>query len=303
MKFFISGLLVLLNSFSVQLFGQVTITTQCKKAPEFASRLGFSNNVAIITSILGVKGIMLADATNSGKIFQDSSWVGHGYMGQFTTDEEGNIFVLPAPHVNLIDNPIATNNYVYKIDSKTGKLSLFVQLPNSANEQSPNAFGALGITYNCNHKSLYVSSVNNSTRKNEVGKIYQLDAVSGKILDSVLYFDAYGLLSLEIDDKEVLLCGSARNSNVYEISLNKKGGFSTDPKTIFSIAGLGPRGDDRVKKIEFDTKTFRLVVKGHEFNFNLSAPSENQQTSYSFSWTGDRWRWNTSSSLLTNGGR
>jgi len=283
MKSVVSCILILYPLFFQNLFGQINTTNNCKRAPAFASTLGFSKNVAIITSNPGVKGIMLADGANMGKTYQDSSWASHGYMGQFTTDEAGNIFVLPGPHVNLIDNPIATNNYVFKIDSRTGKLSIFAQLPNLANDQSPNAFGALGITYNCKHKSLYISSVNNSTRKNEVGKIYQLNAITGEIMDSLISFDAYGLLVLEIDGQELLLSGSARNSNVYEIKLNKKGGFNSDPKEVISIAGLGPRGDDRVKKMEFDMTSFRLIIKGNEFNFNLSAPSENQQTLYTFS--------------------
>lgn len=290
MKLIIGWILILPNICSVTLYGQITGANNCKRAPAFALARGFSNNVAIITSVTGVKGILLADPANMGKTYQDSSWVTHGYMGQFTTDEDGNIFVLPGPHVNLIDNPIATNNYVFRIDSKTGKLSVFARLPNNANDQSSNAFGALGITYNCNHKCLYISSVNSSTRKNEVGKIYQLSALTGKLLDSVVSFDAYGLLSLEIDETEVLLSGCARNSSVYEIKLNKKGGFASDPKEVFSIAGMGPRGDDRVKKIEFDNKHFRLIVKGHEFNYNLSAPAENQQTLYSFSRITDYWQ-------------
>jgi len=283
-------ILILMSSCTVKLFGQIRPGNSCKRAPAFANLHGFSNNVAIVTSAPGVKGIMLADPANMGITFQDSSWVRHGYMGQFTTDDAGNIFVLPGPHVNLIDNPIATNNYVFRIDSKTGKLSIFARLPNTANDQSPSAFGALGITYSCHHKCLYISSVNNSTRKNEVGKIYQLSAVTGEILDSLVSFDAYGLLALEIDDSEILLSGCARNSSVYEIRLNKKGGFASDPKEVISIAGFGPRGDDRVKKIEYDTRNSRLVIKGNEFNYNLSAPSENQQTLYSFSRNGDSWQ-------------
>jgi hypothetical protein len=285
----VSWLLIFLCIFSQNLCGQINPTNNCKRAPVFAAARGFSKNVAIITSMPDKKGLLLADPANMGKTYQDSSWASQGYMGQFTTDDAGNIFVLPGPHVNLIDNPIASNNYVFKIDSRTGKLFVFAQLPNLANDQSPNAFGVLGITYNCKHKCLYISSVNNSTRKNEVGKIYQLNAVTGEIMDSLISFDAYGLLTIEIDDQEVLLSGCARNSNVYEIKLNKKGGFNSDPKEIISIAGFGPRGDDRVKKIEFDMSTFRLIIKGHEFNYNLSAPLENQQTQYTFSRNGDNW--------------
>jgi len=162
MKSIVFGILLLQTLFFQNLFGQINPANNCKRAPAFVSALGFSKNVAIITSNPGVKGIMLADGANMGKTYQDSSWASHGYMGQFATDDAGNIFVLPGPHVNLIDNPISTNNYVFKIDSRTGKLSIFAQLPNLANDQSPNAFGALGITYNCKHKCLYISSVNNS---------------------------------------------------------------------------------------------------------------------------------------------
>ena len=126
-------------------------------------------------------------------------------------------------------------------------------------------------------------------RKKEMGRIYQVDIKTGKILDSLSQFDAYGLLPLTIDDKEFLLVGSARNSNLYQIQLDKTGAFDSKPIAVLTVAGLGPRGDDRIKKIDFDSRTFQIQLKGHEFGFNLSAPSEDQQTTYRFSWNGNNW--------------
>lgn len=271
-------------------FSQVWSSATCKKTPLFASTQGFSKEVVLTTSYPGKKGLVLADPVNMSKYYQDSGWSAQGFMGLFTTDEEGNVYLLPAPHVNLSDNPIDRNNFIYKVDSKTGRLSVFAKLPNIADNNSSNAFGVLGIAYQCAHKCLYVSTVNGSKRKDELGRIYQLDVSTGRILDSLTQFDAYGLLPITIDDNEILLAGSARNSNLYQIQLNKKGGFSSQPVVTLSVAGLGPRGDDRVKKIDFDSKTFQILLKGHEFNFNLSAPSEDQQTTYAFAWNGNNWQ-------------
>ena len=284
-----SVIILTLLCFCTASFSQVAASNTCKRTPVFATVVGFSREVILTTSYPGKKGLVMADPGNMARFYQDSSWVAEGYMGSFTTDEEGNIYLLPAPHVNLNDNPIDKNNYIYRVDSKTGKLSVFAKLPNMADKNSPNAFGVLGIAYHCSHQSLYISTVNGSQRKKELGRIYQVDIKTGKMLDSLTAFDAYGLLAVTIDEKEFLLVGSARNSNLYQIQLDKKGGFGSPPIAVLTVAGLGPRGDDRIKKIEFNSRTFHIQLRGHEFNFNLSAPSEDQQTLYEFSWNGKSW--------------
>lgn len=284
---FFFGVLV----FPQLLLSQVTPSNTCKQTPPLARKLGFTNTVAITTSYPGKKGLIMADPGNMTKYFQDSSWALKGNLGSFSTDENGNIFVLPAPHVDLNDNPPSNCNDVYKIDGSTGKLSLFVKLPGLIIDNPNNAYGVLGIAYHCKFKCFYVSTVNGSTRKNEIGRIYQVSSESGKILDSIIQFDAYGLSAMTIGEDDYLFSGATRNSNLYQLRLNKKGGFVNEqPEPILSIAGLGSRGDDRIKKIDFDTSKFVLIVKGNEFNFNLSAPSESQQSTYFFSWDGQKWQ-------------
>ncbi len=291
LKRFSPILIILLLAATLTLVAQISANNQCRKMPAFVSRLNFGNvPILISTSDIRQKGIRIINANNPAQSYQNPQWGKFGYLGLFATDEAGNIFILPLPHINLIESPISGNNRILKIDSRTEAISVFAELPNTATDQSPNPYGAMAITYSCKNKCLYVSSVNGSTRKNEIGKIYQVDAGNGDILDSLTNFDAYGLISLEIDDKDILLSGNARNSSVYEISLKENGRFNSDPKEVLSIAGLGPRGDDKAKKLEYDAKNRLLIVKGAEFNYNLTAPAENQNTNYAFSFTGDGWK-------------
>lgn len=84
--------------------------------------------------------------------------------------------------------------------------------------------------------------------------------------------------------------GSARTSNVYGIVLTKQGRFSGKPIINFSLADLGPRGDDKVRRIRFN-QYGAMQVFGVEFNFNLTAPTEKQETVYGFGWNEEERRW------------
>jgi hypothetical protein len=93
-----------------------------------------------------------------------------------------------------------------------------------------------------------------------------------------------------ITGKRRLFFGSGRSSAVYSIALNKKGQFIGAPRTEFSIAGIGARGDDKVRKIEVDDYG-NLQIHGIEFNYNLIAPREKQEGVYMFRYNSDSSVW------------
>lgn len=274
-------------------------TNDCKAQPAFIKKLGFNvNRSALSTSESRKMGVVLVqfneqgDTTNGGrKYYQDSSWKTAGWLGPILIDPKGNCFLAPIPVINLIDNPPAKQNIIYKIDGNTGKMNQFLSLPVKENTTFDNPYGLLGFTYLCETNTLYASTVQGSTRQNEVGILYAINAEDGKILDKIENIDVIGMGISYISGQRKLYFGSARTTNIYSIVLDKKGTFSGKPLLEFSIANLGPRGDDKARRIKFDKATGNMIVVGIEFNYNLTAPTEKQENIYTFSWNNDSQKW------------
>jgi hypothetical protein len=272
------------------LFGlQYSAPDGCKKPPNFVTKTGLNpNNVAYSTSERKVKGIVLLDLTN-GKYFQHPSWKSAGSLGPVSIDELGNAYTVPIPVINVLNNKPQDQNKVYYIDTNTGEFKILIDIPHQKQKSDQNPFGMLGITYDCDTKLIYTSSVANSTIDKELGKIYIIDKTQKTIVDSLENMDCMGLNVIEIDNSKQLLVGNTRNSNVYSIKLDEKGRFSGKPILAFSLQSLGERGDDIARKIKLVKG--KLVVYGIEFNYNLIAPTEKQETIYNFTFDGNSKKW------------
>jgi hypothetical protein len=87
-----------------------------------------------------------------------------------------------------------------------------------------------------------------------------------------------------------LYYGSARRPVIYSILLTKAGKFDGIPKEELSLDMLGPRGDDKARRIRFD-KNGDMLIYGIEFNYNLTAPTEKQESFYRFRYYSDVKKW------------
>ncbi len=269
----------------------------CKTQPAFIKKLGFDpTRTGFSTSEKRQKGIALiqinstGDTTNGGrKFYQHPSWITAGYMGPILLDPNGNCFVGPVPVINLIDNPIPKQNILYKVDSQTGEMAKFLELPLKDSLGVTNPYGILGLAYLCESNIMYISSVQGSTRNKENGVIYAVNQ-EGKIIDKVENIDAFGIGVAFVNDGRYLYFGSARTPDIYQISLTEEGKFGSKPSIIASLSNLGIRGDDKARKIRFD-KTGKMEVFALEFNYNLTAPTEKQETKFLFSWNDEEKKW------------
>ncbi len=268
-------------------------TNDCKAQPLFIKKIGLnSTNVAFSTSEKRTMGLCAVEIVgNQRKVYQDSSWKKAGWLGPILLDPAGNCFVAPIPVINLLDNPPEKQNIIYKVDAATGKMNSFLALPIVEKKSETNPYGILGFTYLCEANTLYASTVYGSTLQNEKGVLYALDAVNATIIDKLDNVDAMGMGISYFTGKRKLYFGSARNSNVYSIVINDKGNFIGKPILEFSIDGLGPRGDDKAKKIKFNKATGFMQVYGYEFNYNLTAPTEKQENIYDFFWDAEAQKW------------
>lgn len=258
----------------------------CRKPANFISKLGFDvSRSAFSSSERQIKGIALVQFPNqfdtTRKIYQDSTWNQYGYMSSITTDEVGNAFAAPIPFVNTLDNSLSTLHTIYRINSETGKMEVFMVLPKIDSTAGVNPFGVVGLYYDCHGKKLYAASVGGSTIEKEKGIIYVIDPLTKVIVDKLDGYDPLGVFVGGITGEKMLYFGHARTSDIYGIELNKEGKFKGKPSVQLSMDALGPRGNDKARRIRLD-KSGNLMIHGIDFSFNLAAQSDKPETVYLF---------------------
>ena len=252
--------------------------------PDFINSYNMDQPV-LSTEELFITGLCLYDKATIGKnvkIIRNPTWDDFGQLSTMYRDPEGNAYLFPAPSVNTLYNDPLNQNILLRLDSKTGVLSPYFEFPAGQKNGHLNPFGILGINYDCYNHLLYVSSVYHSDRKNEKGVIYIFDPKTKKIIDKMENIDGMGLIIHVIDGKKNLLIGSARTPDVWQMELDANGFFTGVSKKVFSLEGIGPRGDDKARKFQIESSTGDLLVYGTEFYFNLSAPAERQTSIYRY---------------------
>jgi hypothetical protein len=270
----------------------------CKANPAFINSMGFNPKYSFFsTSDERTMGLLLLQSDKPGnpqaKITnstQHPSWRKAGWLAPILLDESGNIYTAPAPFINILDNPIANNNTIYKVDSKTGVMDEFFRLPFADSINTDNPFGIIGMIYLCESATLYVSTVAGSRRNEENGHIYAIDVKKKKIIDEVKHTDAMGMGISYATGQRRLYFGTGRKAFIYSISLSANGKFEGAVQEEFSLQDMGPRGDDRVRRINTD-QYGNLIVHGFEFSYNLIPAREKQETVYKFSWNADLKKW------------
>jgi hypothetical protein len=261
----------------------------CKRNPAFIQSMGFvPANSFFSNSDVRTMGLLLQQSEQPGnpgarivKTVQHPSWRQGGWLAPILIDNRGNIYTAPAPFISILDNPIANQNTIYRVDGNTGVMEVFMKLPLTDTTTIQNPFGIIGMILLCETNTLYVSTLSGSDRQHERGVIYAIDINTKKIIDKLTATDAMGLGITYTTGKRQLFFGTGRNSDVFSITLNKKGRFSSSPQKEISLAGLGPYGDDKVRRIRTD-QYGNLIIHGMSFNYNLIPQREKKETIYNF---------------------
>jgi hypothetical protein len=254
--------------------------TECQKVPPFVASLGF-DKPALSTSERAKPGLWVIEAKEKGRRYQHPSWKAAGFLAPIERDAGGNVYVAPAATVNTLLNPPAEQNVIWRVDGQTQRLEQFVTLPQAAPTNEQNVFGALGLAYDCETQNLYVASVFGSTRSQEAGRIYRVDTQKRSVAAQLAGVDAMGLRIFYSSAGKRLYYGLARQPEVWSVDLDADGNFTGTPRREISLAGLGPRGNDKARRINFLSAT-EAAIFGVEFDFNLIAPTEKQETVYRF---------------------
>jgi hypothetical protein len=265
------------------------LTDQCRKLPAFIQQTGLGSQVAIDSRQEGFTGLRLINA--QGKTWQHPSWDDAGHVGAFERDQNGHIYIAPAPDVSLEDNPPELQNRLYRVDAQTGEMQLFMELPAEQLPSVSNPFGVMGMAFDCQTESLYVSSVAGSSPTTIRGQILQINVADKTIRSTLKAVDAIGVGIFNDREQKRLYYGEARSSNIYSLPLTAQGELIPPARYELSLATLKGGNTTSARKIRFQQKSrdpnhplYWMIIKEMEFGFRL--PSENNpfKNSYIFAY-------------------
>lgn len=275
--------------------------TNCQQNPAFSTELGFAS-VAIDTSRSRGAGLVLfdfeaADTYAKENTYQHETWDEIGDIGSYTLDGDGNIYVAPFPHIDLLENPPEAQNTIHRIDTKSGEMSKFIALPAAQPPSTQSPFGIVALTYDCEAESLYAASLAGSTRYKEVGRIFQINIVEsdgrpakGDVVSQLEGIDPYGIGVFNGKHGKRLYFGHGRSGAIYSVPLDSTGAFQDQPRQELSLAPLYEADALVARRITF--RETNMKIDGFKFQYNLVPMAEQgPRPSFRFVYDADADSW------------
>ena len=251
----------------------------CRAGPRFQNSLNLGKQAALATSLTNVKGLAIVDHAGNngqGRIYQHETWDDAGFLGPFITDRRGDIYTAPVPVVSLVENPPELQNRIYRADSDSQVMSLFLELPPAQPPSGASPFGVVGLAYDCETDSLYATSLAGSTAGQEVGRIFHIDLKTKQVLAQLEGVDAMGVGVFNGAGGKRLYFGLARTPAVRSIALDAQGNFVGEPRDEFSFARQALGGRRTVRRIRF-LPSGEMTLNTRDFNFSLQVASKRQE--------------------------
>jgi hypothetical protein len=248
---------------------------------------------AFSTTEKKMKGVVLIDANSpedKRQFYQHASWKQYGNMGALAIDNKGNAYTAPVPFIAVKEASRQNQNTLYKVDAKSGIMQPYIAFKKNEKANEQNAFGIVGLFFDCESKILYISTIAGSTAKKEVGTIYAVDTnpLKPKVIDSITNIDAMGVGVAFLNNEKKIFFGAIRQQSIRAVSLKANGTFSKNSTDIINLINIGIRGDDVCKKIRFSADN-KMLVTGTPFNYNLVAPTSKQESVYTFALEAGNW--------------
>ena len=268
----------------------------CARNPEFIKKAGMQQPIAIDTQQSRLPGLVIRELLGQKRVYRHTSWDQTGHVASTVRDSDGNIYVVPTPSISLEHNPLENRNTIYKVDSMTGVMSPFLELPLPEQSSQTNPFGTLGLALDCESNSLYVSSVAGSTHDQINGRIYQINLSTAQIESEFAGFDPIGLGLFDTGGNKRLYFGDARSSSVFSLPVDDKGGLNSAvaPRHEFSLLMVKNGDSTNVRKIVFKRHKkhgYVLSATETEFAFRLIADSARRFKHYEFFWNPQNSGW------------
>jgi len=248
-------------------------TKSCVKPPQFLKSLHIPQPVLIDLSQKQFKGIAFFYGKKFQKVLHAKQWETFGALGTYSLDKKGNLYLVPMPYISIEKKTFQQQKSIYKLDSQTGKLSIFLTLKDvfpSAN----NPYGIQAITYDCSDETLWVSAIDESNYQSQKGKIYHIDIKNKKIIETVSGIDALSLHIVNATNGKFLLVGSARYNKLYAYALNKNTKVQYPAQELFTL----PLHTEHIRKIKIHKEKIELQVI--PFTYTLIAQTGKEDRVY-----------------------
>jgi len=99
-----------------------------EKLPDFLHKLNIIPPVMIDLSQKKYKGIALLFGKQFKNVYHPKQWEQYAYFSTYTLDEKGNVYLVPMPFISIYPTTFNLQKNIYKLDTKTGKVSIFMQI-------------------------------------------------------------------------------------------------------------------------------------------------------------------------------
>ncbi|MCS6997489.1 MAG: hypothetical protein NZ533_11205 [Casimicrobiaceae bacterium] len=246
---------------------------RCTGDPKFLERIGLSRRAIIDTTGTRGVGVIVFDVDERGQPTRSvvhPSWSQAGHVGRIQRDRHGHIYLHPAPNVSLEHNPIERANRIYRIDSESGVMSLFVELPKAAEANERNPFGVLALALDCDADALYASTVYGSTPSAERGVIARIDLGTRTVRVARTGLDALSLAVAREGPGRRLYVGTARDNTIISYAIKPDGTLADDERVEIELDRIPVAQDKRPRVLRIDAEG-RLHVRSIPFDYTLAA--------------------------------
>jgi len=265
--------------------GTFNVQKRCTRPPVFLKKLGISQPVMIDLSQKVFKGIALHYGKNFLKTLHPKQWEQYEHFSTYTLDEKGNIYLVPTPFISIRPTTFNLQKNIYKVESKTGKLSIFMHLDDVLPSAS-NPYGINAIAYDCDDKTLWVAAIDESNYESQKGVIYHINLQTKEILQKVEGFDVLSMTIVKSEKGKYLLVGSARDNGLYAYTIDK-GKLSATAQKLLEL----PVANEHIRKIKVKSKNL-LELQSIPFSYALIAQTAKQnRQKYSAKWDQNRKHW------------
>jgi len=245
----------------------------CAKLPQFLKHLKIPQPVVIDLSQKRYKGIALHYGKKLGKTLHPRQWEQYEHFSTYTLDEQGNLYLVPMPFISIRPTTFNLQKNIYKLDTKTGKLSIFMHFEDvipSAN----NPFGVNAITYDCDDHTLWVAAIDESDYQSQKGVIYHVDPGTKEIVQRIEGVDVLSMALIKSSKGKFLLVGSARDNALYAYTV-KNGQAEKIPEKLLVL----PSVNEHIRKIKIKGRN-QFELQAIPFSYTLIAQTAKKDRIY-----------------------
>ena len=265
--------------------GTFTKQTMCARPPQLLKRLKIPQPVIIDLSQKKYKGIALHFGKNFEKTLHPEQWKQFEHFSTYVSDEQGNIYLVPTPFISILPITFNLQKNIYKLESKTGKISIFMHF-DDVHPSASNPYGVNAIAYDCDDKTLWVAAIDESNYESQKGVIYHINPQTKKILQKVEGIDVLTMHIVKSKQSKHLLVGSARDSALYAYEI-EKGKLKQKPKKLLEL----PKPNEHIRKIKIKGNN-HLELQSIPFSYTLIAQTvKKDRTHYDVKWNETTKKW------------